>query len=846
MINIIKKIVVISCMLFLAGCNTNNSQSIVDSQPTPKNTYKVTWQNYDGSTLKVDNYIEEGSTPSYDGTTPTKPSDAQYNYSFDGWSPEPSPIFSDTTYTAKYKTETILYTVTWKNYDGSILEVDENAFGDIPSYDGTTPTKPSDAQYNYSFKGWTPEVTPVSADVVYTAQFTDVLYKAKVIFDLDGGSSPSYAGPVYMSSISSENFFFDVTRANYNFRGWSYQGVKVFDNKGNKLSNPSIQEEMIFKANYIDKAELTINTNIPAAGTITGAGEYNYNTQVSISVQVNLGYEFVGWYYNGNLLATTENYNYMMWNTDVTLDAIFKYASYQLHVYAYNPDYGKIAIKDIDLVGVDDSAASIVYETQVSISSITTTSVSFLGWFTEDNELIETNAYYSFTMPNHDYTLIAKWNNFALDISTEGGGSISGGGEYLLNQNVQLVATPDGQNEFDGWYIGDQKVSTNPSYSFSMPSYNLSIVAKFKIKLTISFNQSRGTIQGDTTYAIGETVTISINPKNDYIFEGWYSDASLKHFISDANPYSFEMGSEPMNLYCNLLTTGELEDLISSRKIYGAYPAFSDDGKTVSYGLYPQTNVSDSSLISALNELTTPDINGWYLYNGEYYAKSNGCGGNSGYAINKTYWFKCEPISWNVISNNGGNYYLLSSLLLDAKQYYSITSERTIDGKTIYPNNFKYSMVRKWLNADFLNSAFVLDDRYIQTTIVDNSLSSFNKGSGNSWGVSENTEDKVFMPSVNDYLNKSFGFSNSTSSSDTRRCKITDWAKIKGGSYSQSGTNQDYGTYWTRSPAGSYPCKTASSISESGYLNTYDVTLGNVTDYYCVRPAINLKIEQFY
>ena len=48
------------------------------------------------------------------------------------------------------ETNALPITITWKNYDGSILEVDNNVpYGSMPTYDGSTPTKESDNLYKY-------------------------------------------------------------------------------------------------------------------------------------------------------------------------------------------------------------------------------------------------------------------------------------------------------------------------------------------------------------------------------------------------------------------------------------------------------------------------------------------------------------------------------------------------------------------------------------------------------------------------------------------------------------------------------------------------------------------------
>ena len=65
------------------------------------------------------------------------------------------------------------YTVSWCNYDGSLIEKDLNvAKGTMPSFDSSKPVKADDATSYYVFSGWTPEVSEVKKDITYTATFT--------------------------------------------------------------------------------------------------------------------------------------------------------------------------------------------------------------------------------------------------------------------------------------------------------------------------------------------------------------------------------------------------------------------------------------------------------------------------------------------------------------------------------------------------------------------------------------------------------------------------------------------------------------------------------------------------
>ena len=88
------------------------------------------------------------------------------------------------------KWETVGYTVTWKNHDGTTLETDEGvAQGATPTYDGATPTKPDTTEKSYIFSGWSPAISPVTGNVEYTARFTETprQYALGFAFDESNG-----------------------------------------------------------------------------------------------------------------------------------------------------------------------------------------------------------------------------------------------------------------------------------------------------------------------------------------------------------------------------------------------------------------------------------------------------------------------------------------------------------------------------------------------------------------------------------------------------------------------------------------------------------------------------------
>ena len=96
-------------------------------------------------------------------------------YNADGSSARDFDLESDITLYADWTADK--FNVKFVNYDGTILDQQNIAYGETPEYKGETPTRPSDDSCEYTFSGWSPEISEVMADATYTAQFTEKAHR---------------------------------------------------------------------------------------------------------------------------------------------------------------------------------------------------------------------------------------------------------------------------------------------------------------------------------------------------------------------------------------------------------------------------------------------------------------------------------------------------------------------------------------------------------------------------------------------------------------------------------------------------------------------------------------------
>lgn len=300
--------------------------------------------------------------------------------------------------------------------------------------------------------------------------------------------------------------------------------------------------------------------------------------------------------------------------------------------------------------------------------------------------------------------------------------------------------------------------------------------------------------------------------------------------------------------------------------------------KTVKFGSYPQSMVTDSNIISELNQKKvswtsygyysgngTPGLTeqgDWmkyadvYLEGNKYRAvtfsqyrpqsahglpdSDSSSQDYNGYFPNNVYWFKYEPIKWSVLDENSG--LLLCEYIIDSQPFHY---EYFYDGEgdlydsafgdklyTTFANNYPASTIREWLNNDFYNTAFSKEEKSeIHKNVCEN------KSSNSDYALfdCETTEDYVFLLSKKEVCNPEYGFARNYLNWDETRCaQGTDYAKAQGLSVSDNSEFLNNSHWWLRTPGEASP--DACYIDEAGYGTETWCTRSNKG----IRPAIRL------
>lgn len=174
-----------------------------------------------------------------------------------------------------------------------------------------------------------------------------------------------------------------------------------------------------------------------------------------------------------------------------------------------------------------------------------------------------------------------------------------------------------------------------------------------------------------------------------------------------------------------------------------------------------------------------------------------------------------EDIEWLILDVQDGKALVISKYALDCKPY----------NRSYYFVTWETCTLRKWLNSNFINSAFTADEKAMIPTVT----VSADKNPKYSTDPGNATQDQVFLLSITE-ANRYF------SSNSARQCEPTDFAIANGAWRSDNGNC----CWWLRSPGDHQ--KGAARVNHGGDVDKY----GNNVDlgYTAVRPALWVELSK--
>ena len=444
-------------------------------------SYTVTWEN-DGQTLEVDRDVPYGTTPEYNGNTPTKVATAQYTYTFDKWSPDVDDVTGDITYTATF-TETLrTYTIKFVNWNGTELKSDTLYYGETPT-PPADPTRASDVKYDYTFAGWSPAVTDVTGEATYTAKYTKTLRKYVIQFvnyddtvlqstEVEYGKKPVYLGAEPQKPSTAQYY--------YEFKDWD----KAIEEVTGVATYKAVYEEKLQHYNIFwedeDGTLLETDFSVPYGKTPT----FN-NYPITKESTVQYDYTFAGW--SPAITKVTGEATYTATYTATLRKYIVDFVDYDKTVLqSESLEYGTIPTPPADPIRIADNE----YEYEFDGWDKTISAVSGRTTYTA-----------TYKKTPIEYTVYLDYGEDVDNITVT---------EIKVHYYEQLITklpmsgfTKDGYY-FAGWYLGTELIDGE---SYADLNGATTLTAKWSDEFTVRFLNADGTVFNEQIVKYGESAT---------------------------------------------------------------------------------------------------------------------------------------------------------------------------------------------------------------------------------------------------------------------------------------------------------------------------------------------------
>ena len=293
-----------------------------------------------------------------------------------------------------------------------------------------------------------------------------------------------------------------------------------------------IHEDHDFVANFeLNQYDISVSSNIGSAGDLVGAGTYFYGDTCTLTATPSVGYIFLRWTLNGNLVTNdasfsfvvTENRNYV---------AHFQQLSYEIMATALPEEGGTVS-----------GAGTYPHGTTCTLVATANEDYAFVNW-TRGGIEVSADATYSFAVTEagvyvaHFYLESVSYQITAI-ANPSAGGTVTGGGSYHPGEPCTLTAMANVGYTFVNWTLNGEEVSTDATYSFTVTEA-VAYAANFApvtCEVTTAVNpEESGSITGAGIYEYGTTVTLTATASTGYTFVNWTQDGAE---VSTNRSYSF-------------------------------------------------------------------------------------------------------------------------------------------------------------------------------------------------------------------------------------------------------------------------------------------------------------------
>lgn len=391
------------------------------------------------------------------------------------WEPAIAAVTGDTTYRATWLEEPPTeYAVTFFDYDGTtkLKPTGEEpymvAVGAMPVAPANPSGKPATNEFTYEFDHWSPALEEVSATSVksYTAVYREVAKTYTVTYFKEDGVTPNPTKASEQLAWGATPTPPSVTKEDP-VEGHTYTLVwKTLDETG---GIQTVMGNASYKPTYLDvvnKYTVTLQSNNESVCTFSGAGIYNYGSEISVSATIATGYTFDHW--DGDGVDWTDD-------TYGTIASLRSDVTLTLYVKPVDP------IADLSVAAGTTQAIAVRTMCQDFIlNSNGTASASVTDL---NNLTIFGNCYYDLTQTftaGKWYAIAVPWQVKASDIRANGSALIWDSGNYLAYYDGAIRAA---QGKVDAcWHYISNSDVLQPGRLYMLYLQNNATVLRFPKK----------------------------------------------------------------------------------------------------------------------------------------------------------------------------------------------------------------------------------------------------------------------------------------------------------------------------------------------------------------------------